>query len=444
MATKAPLPPFVSGARPLLGHAAEFLKSPETLLDRGLSEHGKIFSLRLPGRPAIVLIGQEHSSFLFAETDKRLSIRRGYPFYRHMFAADIYFLAEWEEYQRQREILLPRFQGGQLDGYLEVMDSHAIAFCDALGDQGECDLPDTLSPVVLRVTADCFLGAGVSARLHDGLAATFRRLAEGVDPILPGWVPAPHLRRSHQARAEIRATICELLAERRRVPQEPPDFLQTLIEATYPDGTPVPDHVRVNLVMVLIHAGHETTTGHLCWALVDLLRHPAELAKVLAEQDELLDPGHRPLGLGQVRQLAVLDRALHETERLHPVTPAMVRRATRSFQYCGYRVPRGAVVLTDPRLSHRLPEVFAGPELYRPDRFLAGPATRKPLIGFGGGVHRCLGTRFAYLEMQVILTRLFERFDFELIDTGVPAEPGQRLKWPQRPCRVRYKKKEPR
>jgi sterol 14alpha-demethylase len=443
MATKAPLPPFVSGARPVLGHTAEFLKHPEALLDRGLAERGTIFSLRLPGRPAIVLIGQDHSDFLFAETDKRLSIRRAYPFFRHMFAPDVYFLAEWQEYQRQREILLPRFQGRQLDGYLAVMDAHAAALLDALGDQGEFDVPDTLGPVVLRITADCFLGAGVSTRLQDGLAATFRRFAEGQDPILPGWVPVPHLRRSHRARDEIRATVRKLLAERREHPQDPPDFLQTLAEAAYTDGTPVPDHIRVHLVMVLIHAGHETTTGHLSWALADLLRHPAELAKVRAEQDELLEPG-RPLDLGLMRRLGGLDRALHESERLHPITTGMVRRATESLEHAGYRIPKGAVVLADPRLSHRRPEVFADPGLYQPDRFLAGPATRKPLIGFGGGLHRCIGQRFAYLEMQVILTRLFEHLEFELIDTDVQPEPGQQLKWPRRPCRVRYQKKESR
>ena len=439
MRTEATIPPFVSGARPILGHTGEFLNNPESLFDRGLSEHGTIFSLRLPGRPAIVLIGKEHSGFLFAETDKRLSIRTAYPFFRHMFAPDNYFLAEWTEYQRQREILLPRFQGRQLEDYLAIMDSHARALRDALGDQGECDLPDAVGPVVLRITADCFLGAGVSARLHDGLAATFRRFAEGQDPILPGWVPAPHIRRSHKARDEIRGTIKDLLAERRRAPQDPPDFLQTLTEATYPDGSPLPDHVRVNLVMTLIHAGHETTTGHLCWAIVDLLRHPGELAKVLAEQHDLVPPG-RPLELGKLHRLASLDRALHESERLHPITTGMVRRATGSFEYAGYRIPKGAVVLTDPRLSHRRPEIFAEPDRYQPDRFVDDTAARKALIGFGGGVHRCLGARFAYLEMQVILTRLFEQLSLELVDIDVQAEPGQRLKWPRRPCRIRYAK----
>jgi sterol 14alpha-demethylase len=441
MATQTRLPPFVSGPRPVLGHTAEFLKSPESLFDRGLAEHGTIFSLRLPGRPAIALIGKQHTDFLFAETDKRLSIRTAYPFFRHMFTPDNYFQAEWPEYQRQRDILLPRFQGRQLEGYLRVMDGRAVALCDELGDQGEFDLADTFGPVILRITADCFLGEGVAARLRDGLQQLFHRFAEGQDPILPGWVPAPHLRRSHRARDELRAMVGQLLAGRRDAPVDPPDFLQMLTRAVYPDGAPVPEHIKINLILTLLHAGHETTTGHLCWALVDLLRNPAELAKVRAQATELVDPG-RPLDLGLMHRLDTLDRALHESERLHPITTGMVRRAAESFEYAGYRIPKGAIVLADPRLSHRLPEVFADPDRYLPDRFTGNKLARQSLIGFGGGVHKCIGMRFAYLEMQVILTRLLERFDFELIDTGVQPVPGQKVKWPQRPCRVRYAKKE--
>jgi sterol 14-demethylase len=364
-----------------------------------------------------------------------------YPFFRHMFAPDIYFLAEQAEYQRQREIVLPRFQGRQLDDYVAIMDSNAIALCDRLGDQGEINLPDTFGPAVLRNATDCLLGVGVAARLGDGLADLLCQFGEAQDPILPGWVPVPHMRRGHQAGNQLKAMIQDLLAERRGAPQDPPDFLQFMTEATFADGSPVSDHVRVNLLALLIHAGHQTTTGHLCWALVDLLRHPGEVAKVRSEQRELVDPG-RPLQLGQIHRLETLDRALRETERLHPITTGMVRRATESFEYAGYRIPKRAIVLADPRLSHRRPEVFPEPGRYHPDRFIGNPQAKKALIAFSGGTHRCLGVRFAYLEMQVILTRLLERFDLELVDVDVRAEPGQRLKWPQQPCRVRYAKKE--
>ena len=88
---KPGVPPFVSGALPVLGHAAEFLRNPEVLLARGQSEHGDIFSLRLPGRCAVIMGGLQHSKFIFTETDHGLSIREAYPFFRHMFSAEAYF-----------------------------------------------------------------------------------------------------------------------------------------------------------------------------------------------------------------------------------------------------------------------------------------------------------------------------------------------------------------
>jgi sterol 14-demethylase len=53
-----------------------------------------------------------------------------------------------------------------------------------------------------------------------------------------------------------------VIDERRREPADPPDFLQTICDATYSDGGQVPDLVRISLVLMIIWAGHETTTGH--------------------------------------------------------------------------------------------------------------------------------------------------------------------------------------
>jgi sterol 14-demethylase len=45
---------------------------------------------------------------------------------------------------------------------------------------------------------------------------------------------------------------------------------------------------------------------------------------------------------------------------------------------------------------------------------------------------------FAYLEMKVILTLLLQRYQLELVDPDPQPIPGQKTKWPQSPCRVRY------
>ncbi len=204
----------------------------------------------------------------------------------------------------------------------------------------------------------------------------------------------------------------------------------------------MPDLVRINLILMIIWAGHETTTGHVSWALIDLLRHPRDLDRVRAEQREVLG-GAAPAGIREINELRLLDRAVHETERLHPVAFILARIADQSFEVDGYRVSEGSMILVSPAVAHRLPGPYPQPDEYRPDRFLHDPRGMRDLIGFGGGVHRCLGVHFAYLEMKVILTLLLQRYQLELIDPDPQPIPGQKTKWPQSPCRVRYQAQRP-
>ncbi|TWP51866.1 cytochrome P450 [Lentzea tibetensis] len=429
------LPPTVSGAKRLLGHTAEFLRDPDGLIRRGLAEHGTIFSVRLPGRPGVVLLGPDHARFMFAETDKRLSIKDAYPFFLHMFGK-AYFLAEPEEYRRQREILLPQFSGKHIAGHLDLMERKATQFIDDLPDHGEFDLVEAFGPLIIDITAGSFLGENVPEKL-DGFFDVFRRFSEGMDPVLPGWVPAPHLVRSHRARDRLRKLAKGLLKERRENPLAEPDFLQTLATAVYADtNEPVPDDVLVAMAIMLVWVGHETTVGHLSWAVIDLLKHQLELKKVTAEVENA-----QTVDMKNLRRFEYLDRALHETERLHPVTNGVVRKAVEPIEHAGYTIPKGAVVVLHPGHSHRLGDVFPRPDEFLPERFKDEPKKKHALYGFGGGFHRCLGENFAYTEMKVIMTRLLQRLDLELIDTDPKPEPGQANNWPQSPCRVRYQKK---
>jgi sterol 14alpha-demethylase len=433
------LPPMVSGALPVAGHSLEFLRDPVPLIERGHREHGNISMLQVGGKPMIILAGPEYARIFFEQTDRSLSIRDGMAFLSRQFSRDFYFLAEASEYQRQREIVLPRFQSRQLDGYLKIMETQAAEFIQHLGSEGEFDLLDELGPVVTRIAADAFLGPGFGERSGFDFFTEFRRFSAGIDPVMPGWLPLPHFIRSRRSRARLQAMVRRMIQARREHPVDPPDFLQDLTKARYSDGAAVPDDIRVNLVLGFIWAGHETTTGQLAWAIIDLLRHPAEMKKVLTEQREVL-PGHGPADMKTVRRLAHLGRSLHETQRLHPAAPGMIRSVTEDTQVAGYLLPEGSRVMLSATVTHRLPEHFDDPDSFRPDRYLATPKAAHQLIGFGGGMHRCLGMHFAHLEMQVLITRLLQALDLELVDTDPQPVRGPRTRWPQHPCRVRYRK----
>ncbi|WP_196778083.1 cytochrome P450 [Lentzea aerocolonigenes] len=410
------LPPTVSGARPLLGHTREFLRDPGELVRRGHAEHGRMFSVRLPGGPGVVLLGQDNAKFFHAESDAlRLSIREAYRFLEHMFVHNTFWLAEHEEYLRQRAVLAPQFRGGRVRRHVAEMDRRTTALIDSLPDAGTFEPTDLLGPLVIEIATSLFLGDDAASRFR-GLQSEFRAFADGMDPLLPGWVPAPHLLRSHRARDRLRRITSALVAERRAIPAEEPDFLELMANAPLRD-----DDLLADLVVMLVWVGHETTTGHLCWALIDLLRHPHELARV---HDE-----------------AFLGRALKESERLHPVTPFLARVATVDIPHETYVIPRGAAVMLHPGVSHRDAGVFSDPGEYRPDRFLTEPASA--LQAFGGGIHRCLGEHFAQLEMKVVITRLAEHLEMRLLDGDPVAVRGHRSNWPRRPCRVAYAKRLP-
>jgi sterol 14-demethylase len=99
------------------------------------------------------------------------------------------------------------------------------------------------------------------------------------------------------------------------------------------------------------------------------------------------------------------------------------------------------MLILSTELTHRSQDAFGDPDSYRPARYLEDPRARSLLVGFGGGVHRCLGMHFAYLEMAVVATMLLRHFDLELIDPAPQPVPGQATKWPASPCRVRYRRK---
>lgn len=113
----ATVPPLVSRALPVVGHAPEFLRDQPGLLERGHAEHGQVFRLRLGIRPAVFLLGPDLARWAFRETDHGLEIGPSLAFTRRLFGPDFYFLAAREEYLHQREIMLPLFRGRIMASY---------------------------------------------------------------------------------------------------------------------------------------------------------------------------------------------------------------------------------------------------------------------------------------------------------------------------------------
>jgi cytochrome P450 len=194
---------------------------------------------------------------------------------------------------------------------------------------------------------------------------------------------------------EIDALLYETITERRADPmtQLRDDTLSLLLRAEHEDGSPLSDQEIRDELLTMIMAGYETTTSGCAWALERLLRSPAKLERLTAEIEGGEDD-------------AYLDAVVKETLRARPVVPVVARHLAEAIELDGYLIPAGSTVMVSIYLVHNDEETYPEPDEFRPERFLGGTPEGAAWIPFGGGVRRCIGARFAELEMKVVLTQV--------------------------------------
>jgi cytochrome P450 len=110
----------------------------------------------------------------------------------------------------------------------------------------------------------------------------------------------------------------------------------------------------------------------------------------------------------------VLDEAL----RLYPPAALLPRQANANDVIGGYAIPKNAVLLLSPFVTHRHPDFWPAPEQFCPERFtpdrVAGQH-RGAYFPFGAGPRQCIGKPFALLEMSLILGTIAQAYNLRLI-----------------------------
>ncbi|MEU1499588.1 cytochrome P450 [Streptomyces sp. NPDC005732] len=142
----------------------------------------------------------------------------------------------------------------------------------------------------------------------------------------------------------------------------------------------------VSLAVLLLVAGHETTTNFLGNAALALLQHRAELDRLRKNPDDVP---------------AVLDELLRFDS---PVNTATFRFTTEAVTLGCTDIPAGVPVLVALGAANRDPERFPSPDLLDLDRDAAAH------LSFGHGIHRCVGAPLAKAEVEIALRAVLTRF----------------------------------
>ncbi len=277
---------------------------------------------------------------------------------------------------------------------------------DAALEAGEVDLVEALAyPVPLTTICELL---GVPAADRELFGAWTGAISRGLDP--DAVLTSEEKTARQVAVRHFDGYFRELIEHRRKAPGD--DLLSELVAVEERGDRLTPKEI-VDIGVLLLIAGHETTMNLIASAALSLHRNPSQRA-LLVE-----DP-------------ALVADAVEEFLRYDTPVPFPTRVALRDTTFAGQELPRGTGVVLLLGSANRDPEVFTDPDTLDVRRLVQDGGARRQLA-FSHGPHFCLGAPLARMESEITLRRLCERApDFAVLAEEPDYRPSVSMRGPAR------------
>jgi cytochrome P450 len=304
----------------------------------------------------------------------------GPAFARHMLAVDP------PDHTRLRRLVAAAFSLRRVEALQDDIENIVTNMLDEIAAQGPDAVVDLVASFAfpLPFTVICqLLGIPESWRAPFG-----RSLLE---MLVPTRTPQEYAA-AKVASDMVVATLAELVELKR---QEPDDALVSALISARDGEDRLSEQELNSTIFQLIIAGHDTTSSLIGNAVVALLTHPNQLARLRQ------DPS---LIAGAVEEIIRYDA---------PVPHSTFRYAPEEIEVAGVVIPAGAQVIVSLASANR-----DGSHYTQPDELDIARSDGRHL-GFGHGIHFCLGAPLARMESQIALVALFQRFPDLRLAVGV-------------------------
>ncbi len=294
---------------------------------------------------------------------------------------------------RMRRQTSPGFTPQALDAQLPSIRRTMHRLLDKVQDQGWMDfVPSVAYELPPRVIADFF---GIPQEEHDRLMAWADPIAK-FGGLTPGMDVVAMARATNTATKEFTDYLRELAEKRLKEPGD--DLLSRMVTAHDPKSMTM-DEVVAN-AMLMVNAGHMTTTDQLSNAVHDLLAHPDQL-QLLRDNPKLLPS------------------VIEESLRYRSAVPFHFRIVAEDLQLRGKTLRKGDIVFMGIAAANHDPNVFPEPERFDITR----DSKHQKHLTFSFGPHHCLGAGIARRELEVGLEVLLQRLPNVRLDEEKPSQP---------------------
>ncbi|KAI4372649.1 hypothetical protein MLD38_010852 [Melastoma candidum] len=416
---------------PIVGNMWSFLwafrsSDPDSFVSSFVARYGRtgIYKAFMFGNPSVIVTTAETCRRVLTDDEK---FKPGWPISTlELIGRKSFIGISYEEHKRLRKLTASPVNGHEaLSIYLQYIEENVKCALERWSEMGEIEFLTELRKLTFRIIMYIFLSSE-SERVMEALEREYTTLNYGVRAMainLPGFAYYNALK----ARKNLVAVFQSIVDDRRRQKDknEPhrKDMMDALLEVEDENGRRLNDEEIIDVLLMYLNAGHESS-GHITmWATIFLQEHPEVLERTKAEQEEILrrrTQSQAGTTLKEFRQMDYLSKVIDETLRLITFSLVVFREAKTDVTINGYTIPEGWKVLVWFRTLHLDPEYYPSPKKFDPSRWDNFTPKAGTFLPFGAGSRLCPGNDLAKLEIAIFLHHFILNYRLERVNPGCP------------------------
>ncbi|KAG6358651.1 hypothetical protein INS49_012169 [Diaporthe citri] len=441
-------------------------------------QHGDIFTFILFGKKMTVYLGLEGNEFILNGKLENLNAEEVYsPLTTPVFGRDIIYDCPNAKLMEQKKFVKFGLTQHALETYVPLIENEVNGFLKASpafkGRSGTFDVPSAMAEITIFTASRTLQGADVRKKLSGEFAELYNELDLGFRPInfiLP-WAPLPHNKRRDAARIQMESVYKDIINERRRsgqsVEDKEADMMWHLMSCSYKNGQPVPDEEIAGMMITLLMAGQHSSSSSSSWIMLRLASRPDIVEELYQEQVRNLGyDGTQPFQYSDIDKLPLLQNVIKETLRVHGSIHSIMRKVMKPLPIpkTDYVITPDHVMVASPIVTHLSDEFFPKAGDWNPRRWESrveeaadegtvdygygevSKGVKSPYLPFGVGRHRCIGEKFAYVNLCTIIGTLVRNFKFNTLDGKShvpPTDYASLFSRPEAPAVIRWERRFP-
>jgi cytochrome P450 len=391
--------------------------------------HGPIYRTTYHGSESLCIGGLEANDFVWRNSALwDYGITRAS--FQEEFSTDYLTGLNGEKHRLKRRRLNPAFRPDFLAAASAKMSATVM---NEVGPNAgrTVELRRMCHHLLLNMTAEALLGLSVPLPMQKAIIRVERDLllGGGQGPGRAAWFRRPVYTRAKKRVVDYLGGLADRwMAD----PGSAPEMFQAILREPDEGEAPLSRTELLGDIYLLLTGGLNSTANVVLWMLMYVYHHPEWLEQLRAEYRAV--PADK---FTSMKDWPKTKATVLEVERIRPPTPINSLIPVADFEFQGIAIPKGTHVTHFLSLTHFLPEIYADPDQFKPERFLGDTVyPPKAHAAFGGGAHMCIGMPLARIEVPLIMANFLANFDLKFSKTpsfasrhGAALTPKERGLW---------------